>query len=292
MTILTSTDQVNKRQLKDLDKLLQLCNKKDNGAPPTYPYILRQKRETKNAIFCYRSEKLIGFLSVYFFYEDACEICLMVAPAFRRKGIARRLIKAIKPIVQARGMQKIIFSTTATFGSDWLPNLDLVYQQSEYHMQRLSQEKQTITHAKLTLREANIDDLNILCDIDMACFPKQAIDMNARLTYLLTNQSCTILLAYHQGEIIGKAHIHKREGKINFSDIAIFPAAQNQGFGSELLAHCINRMIDAGKREIVLDVEANNVGALNLYTRQGFVTTNSYDYWIIGVRDLMSKLEI
>lgn len=290
MTILSSTDQVNKRQLRDLDKLLQLCNKKDKGTPPTYPYILRQKRETKNAIFCYRAEKLIGFLSVFFFYEDACEICLMVAPAFRRKGIARRLIKAIKSLVLARGMEKIIFSTTANFGADWLPSLGLAYQQSEYHMQRLSKEKQVINQSQLTLTEARLDDLNILCDLDIACFPKQAVDMNARLSYLLANPSCTILLAYYQGEVVGKAHIHKREGKINFSDIAIFPAAQNRGFGSELLAHCINRMIDAGKTEIVLDVEAKNVAALNLYARQGFVTTNSYDYWIIGARDLLSKI--
>ncbi len=290
MTILLSTDQLNSRQLKDLNKLSQLCNKKDLGAPPVYAYILRQKRETKNAIFCYHGDKLIGFLSVYFFYEDACEVCLMVAPGFRRKGIAKRLLKAIKSLVLARGMEKLIFSTTSAFGTGWLPIKGLVYQQSEYHMQRLTHEKQPIDIHKLTLREASIADLNILYELDLACFPKQAIDMNTRLTYLLTNPHCTILLAYNDDKIIGKAHIHKREGKINFSDIAIFPAFQKQGFGSELLAHCINRMIDAGKTEMVLDVEANNLGALNLYTRQGFNTTNSYDYWVIGARDLLGKI--
>jgi ribosomal protein S18 acetylase RimI-like enzyme len=183
-------------------------------------------------------------------------------------------------------MEKLIFSTTASFGSDWLPELGLTYQQSEYHMQRISTEKQPLNQPELTLREASLDDLSILYDLDIACFPKQAVDMNARLRFLLDSPNCTIVLALYHGEVIGKAHIHRREGKISLSDIAIFPAAQGRGFGSELLAACINNLIDAGKSEIVLDVEANNVGALSLYTRQGFVTTNSYDYWVIGLRDL------
>lgn len=285
MTILLNTDQLNKRQLKDLDKLMQLCVKKDGGTPPVYRYLLEQKRETKNIMLCYRNDRLIGFLSVYFFYEDACEISLIVAPSFRRQGIARRMYKAIKPLILARRMKKLIFSMSASFEAEWLKAWSLEYQQSEYQMQRMGSEKQPIPNPRLTLRKAGIEDLDVLKDLDMACFPKQAVDMDSRLNYLLGYPKCTILLALEGETIIGKTHLHQRENKINFSDIAVYPAFQGKGYGGELLAACINRVIDSGKTHMILDVEVSNQGALNLYKRQGFSTVNSYHYWVVGIED-------
>jgi N-acetylglutamate synthase-like GNAT family acetyltransferase len=291
LIMLLFRQQLNDAELQDLEQLMGLCHGYDNGTPAVYQHLLCLKRDTENTILYYQDKELIGILSVYFFYEHACEASLMVAPKHRRQGISCKLIQAILPLLQAKQITKLIFSSATTFCDKWLPAKGFTYQQSEYHMERNSYETRLITNPSLVLRKATMADLKVLFELDEACFPLESTNMQERFTYILNNADYTILLASYEQTVVGKAHIHWREENTLLSDIAISPVYQGRGFGSELIANCINHVLDNGNIKLALDVETSNKNALNLYIRHGFKTTNIYDYWFVSIEKLSSSLK-
>ena len=90
-----------------------------------------------------------------------------------------------------------------------------------------------------------------------------------------------IILAFKNNQLIGKAHLRWEKKSTTLSDIAIIPAHQGNGYGTALIAHCINHSLSEGTTLINLDVETHNLKALNLYTRLGFMIQNACDYWSI-----------
>ncbi|WP_026069204.1 GNAT family N-acetyltransferase [Legionella tunisiensis] len=285
--MLICNNHVSDTQLKSIDDLATLCRAADGGVPPLYRHLLIEKRATDNNVFYYQDSNLVGFLSVYFFYQDACEVSIIVDPTHRRQGIATQMLQSIMPLLLAKQINTVIFSTPAELNDKWLSKLGFHYQSSEYHMQRQSYEPILITRHNLTIRPATVADIPILSVIDEACFEAaKQTDMAARFNSLLEDANYIIFLASHQEKPVGKAHFRWQSDDVILSDIAILPAYQGQGWGSELLTWCINNALSHGKTNLVLDVETSNHNALNLYTRHGFKTKDANDYWTISIDKL------
>lgn len=282
--MLLACAQINDSQQQDLAGLIKICQEYDGGLPSIYHHLLQQKRESSSTLFYYHQQQLIGFISVYFFWPDACEISLLIAPTHRRQGIARQLVQAIMLFIRSKSINRLIFSAPPKHLEQWLPSKGFIKQPSEYHMERDTTKKNQLpTMPKLSMRLATIHDIEVLCAIDMACFPINTINMTERFHFLLNHQDYTVLLALIGETIIGKAHIHWQSQCTLLSDIAILPSHQQQGLGSELLAHSIDYAKALSLKTLALDVEAHNQQALGLYQRHGFVITNSHDYWSISV---------
>lgn len=284
-------NQLNDSQLNAVNRLAELCHEADKGVPKNYHHLLTQKRTTENNVLYFQEDNLLGFLSVYFFYDDACEISLMVDPTHRRQGIARQLLRTIMPLLKAKDIKTLIFSAPPTIDKIWLSRLGFSYQNSEYQMQRHSYEPILIANPELTVRKASLEDIPALCVIDEACFPKHQANMIQRFNNLFNDSNYTILIALINETAVGKAHIRWQTNGAIFSDIAILPHYQHQGWGGELLAYCINHALILGKTNLILDVETSNRNALKLYTRHGFKTTNINDYWAIPINKLCSYLK-
>lgn len=281
--------QLNTTQLKDLDKLTQLCLATDKGLPTIYYDLLRQKRTTDCNVLFYQDGNLIGFLSVYFFYDDAFEASLVIAPSHRGQNITSQLFSQVMSLLKKRNMEKIILSSSSLAPTQWLESMGLRYSHSEYHMVRQSDISLLINKSQLSLRIATAQDLKELCKIDSACFTVHQ-DMVERFMHLLKSDNYKILLAIKNKKTIGKAHIQYKSESAHFSDIAILPPFQKKGLGSELLAHCINEALSQGKTTIDLDVEASNQRALKLYEKHGFKIEKQQDYWTSKVEDFHALL--
>ncbi|CEK09335.1 GNAT family N-acetyltransferase [Legionella hackeliae] len=282
-------NQIDDDQLKAIQDLASLCREHDGGTPTFYNHLLIQKRPTENNVLYFQDNQLLGFLSVYFFYEDACEVSLIVSPLHRRQGIAKQLLQTIMPLLTAKEMTTLIFSTPTEINDDWLINQGFSYRNSEYHMQRNGYDPIFMPTPKLHIRKATEDDIPALCAIDEACFPEHQENMISRFSMLLNDASYTLFLASYNHIIVGKAHIHWQSKEAIFSDIAIFPQYQGQGWGGELLSYCINQALTSGKNKLMLDVETSNQNALHLYTRLGFKTANVSDYWVIPLPQLLTN---
>lgn len=285
--MLIYNDQLNEAQLRQLDSLAALCQQEDGGTPALYRHLLGQKRMNESNVLYFQQEQLIAFLSAYFFYQDACEISLMVAPNHRQQGLAKQLIQSIMPLLLAKQIARLIFSTAAENNALWLARFGFEYKNSEYRMLRQSYEPILIAQKKLSLRKATEEDIPALCAIDKQCFAKQE-NMELRFRNLLNDKNYTLLLASHENTVIGKAHIRWQEDGASFSDIAIIPERQGQGYGGELITYCINQALAFGKIKLSLDVETSNRNALNLYTRHGFKIIRTNDFWAIEMQRLQA----
>lgn len=289
--MLISNNQLQESQLKALDNLMERCKQEDQGLPSFYRHILAQKRENESNILYFEKGELIGFLSAYFFYSNACEISLLVAPSHRRKGIAFQLIDAIIPLLESKQLDATIFSTPATLHDNWLPKQGFSYQHTEYHMNRLGYDPVLINSPSLMIRKAEFADTDVLCAIDEACFKDGQVSTPSRFISLFNDNHYSLFLAFHQNRVVGKAHIRWEEESALFSDIAILPLFQRQGLGGELLAFCINHALTMGKSKLALDVETSNRNALDLYLRNGFKIAYEHDFWYLTLPKLKTLIQ-
>lgn len=284
--MINTSNQLTTQQLKDLNTLTEECKKKDGSTPNLYLYLLEQPRTLPASVFYYENQKMLGFLSVYFFYDEAVEIALLIHPDFRRKGIAKQLLITMKPLLDIYNIKKLIFTTPTQQNKAWLSALGFSYQHSEYHMIRHDFSPLFQFTQNVTFREAQTEDIPTLCFLDEACFPKKQTELPERFQSVLNDRNYQIIVILHNNQLLGKAHIRWGAQNATFSDIAILPEHQGKGLGTALIAHCINTALKKDKLHISLDVETHNTKALNLYTRLGFIIQNACDYWHISMEKL------
>ena len=281
-----TSNLLNERQLADLRHLSKECKQSDDSTPNLYFYLLEQPRALPANVTYYDLDRLVGFLSVYFFYDDAVEVGLLIHPSYRRKGIAKQLLQTIKPLLEVNHIAKLIFNNPSQKNSKWLKTLGFQYQHSEYHMTRSDLSPILMSQHALKFRTANTGDILDLCALDEACFPRKQPESIERFQNLLADRKYKVIVTLLDEVIIGKAHVRWDEKEVTFSDIAILPQYQGKGYGSTLIAHCINLALSEGKTMMNLDVETHNQKALELYKKLGFFTNNSCDYWNIPFKQL------
>jgi ribosomal protein S18 acetylase RimI-like enzyme len=278
--------KLTERQLQELKILAFECKEIDGNSIPFYAHLLTEERVLPSTFLYYEDHKLIGFLSAFFFYENACEVSLMIAPAKRKKGIARKLLRELLPLLDSEGIDSLIFSIVEGIDKSWLELHHFQYQNTEYEMQRNSTQPVRINRHSLRIRDANEADIPALCSIDFLCFPNQPLSLSTRLFQIVHDSNYSLIAAELGDALIGKAQIHWQEDKARLTDIGIIPTQQGKGLGTELMSYCINHAISSGKYNLLLDVETNNQNALRLYTNLGFSSTNSCDFWVISTQHL------
>ncbi len=282
--MLIRTQQLDSQQLKQLDVLSNECKQVDGNTIPFYPHLLCKDRIIPSNLLFYKQQQLVGFLSAFFFYEDACEITMMVSPLFRHQGIAALLLYEISRLLTFQPIQQLIFSTPHGVNDAWFLKAGFQYKGSEYQMRMQQTSLLPLLDKSLTIRVATDADIPMLCAIDEACFPRQQTEMPLRFSSLLNDANYTIFIAHQHGVPVGKAHIFwQNNDSVRLTDIAILPRVQGLGFGSELIKHCINHCVQAQKTTLILEVETSNKNALKLYTRLGFAVHNAHDYWTISI---------
>jgi ribosomal protein S18 acetylase RimI-like enzyme len=274
------------QQLADLKKLASRCKNKDGSTPNLYVHILEQPRAFPTTLLWYEQAQLRGFLSAYFFYDDAVEISLLIDPAHRKQGIARELMRSILPLIELQSYFKLFFSIPAHTKNPWLETYGYTYLHSEYCMERHDLTPVPDLNSNMIFRTPTAADIQALCQLDELCFPQKRGDNTTRFEHLLRDKEYELVVAIHENTLVGKAHLRWGTKGATLSDIAITPEHQGKGFGTYLIKHCINLALSCGKPSLNLDVETHNTRALRLYTRLGFVVHNACDFWSIDINQI------
>ena len=107
---------------------------------------------------------------------------------------------------------------------------------------------------------------------------KSRVDLN-QYSQKLAEHSYTVLLK-DENRVRGIAaiYINDTENKVAFITlIGIRSQFQKFGYGSMLLQHCIEKAVEAGMKNIRLEVDNDNRKARNCYDRNGFRFENASD---------------
>lgn len=86
---------------------------------------------------------------------------------------------------------------------------------------------------------------------------------------VIDNHLCTVLLLLNN-EPIGYGHLDKEENDVWFG-IAITQAFLGQGNGNIIIRYLIEKADDLKLPEVKLSVDKNNVQAIKLYNKYGFI---------------------
>lgn len=137
------------------------------------------------------------------------------------------------------------------------------------------------------LREFLPGDLEAAFELDQVCFEPGIAYSRGELRGFLDRAGSVALIAEGDGALAGFAIGHRRGAKGHIVTIDIVPGFRRRGTGKVLLTELLRRLTEAGARQIRLEVDARNGGAIRFYERMGFrVTRTLKDYYGEGIDGL------
>ena len=280
-----SVSQLDSKHLDAVAHLLNTCKKMDGASIPTYPHLLETLRVQSPTLLCYERDILIGLLAVFYFYEDAVEISLLVHPNFRKQGIAKTLWDIMKTgITQAHyPIKAFIVSSPTSINQSWLSKKDFIFEHTEFDMACTPHKALSLkqdTTPTFQIRTANKNDINALCKIDSLCFNAKRPSPVLRMEKLLATKNLFVFVLVYQKQCIGQVHlVFEHHQEVRLTDLAVLPNMQQKGFGQALLSYAMNTAYSKKQKKISLCVAAKNQRALHLYQNIGFKIYIAIDYY-------------
>lgn len=266
------------KQLTDIKELQDICEKEEPFQLKLNWDMLKSREENEvNDFFHYEDGKLVGFLGLYGF-GNKVEVCGMVAPDYRRRGIFTQLYCKAETVLKERGIQHILLNapSNSESGKGFLQSIPCSYSFSEYQMKW--GEVDLSYQEDVRLRLSTPDDVETEVQLDVQCFDfeeEDAREYNARIKREYTDQ---FYIIESQEVPVGKMRVSHTDGEAWIYGFAIFPEYQGKGIGRKALTTVVLNEHKNGF-PIFLEVEAKNAYALRLYESCGFEAYHSQGYY-------------
>ncbi len=263
-----------KKEKQVLFELVQECNKADGGY--RLPYLDNNYNVDPEMPAFFLAEmdgRTIGFLSVYADEPGQAEVSLYVLPAYRRQGVANKLLAAFSKVADKYELTEIEYVAEQAFlneQSDFARRFD--YQEGEAEIW-LAQPAQTFP---LEEREG-IEVLQGSLDLaeEIATFQSQVFEtpLNVALKYAREAVSSAFSLLYilkKDHRVVASVSVDTDFGTNYFFGLAVDQDFQGQGLGSYLLLASMQDLNKLNGQEFQIVVEKQNTRALKLYKKLGF----------------------
>lgn len=268
-----------KEQLHDIKGLQLLCEENDQiTLKLNWDMLQSREAQEQNDFFLYENKELIAFLGLYEFGSKA-EICGMVKPDYRRKGIFSSLLDEALAVCKARKYREVLLNAPAASvtAKAFLKTIPCEHSSTEYQMKwsfmELPEEKD------IRIRSSKSDsDLKAEIQLDINCFDfleDEAVDYNKKIRKDGNQQ---FFIIEHGEKTVGKIRVSHEKSEAWIYGFAVFPEFQGKGIGRSALRQVIWKEHRNGY-DVFLDVEAKNSNALKLYESCGFQTFQAQDYY-------------
>jgi ribosomal protein S18 acetylase RimI-like enzyme len=273
-----------KEELKNIKTLQEICEKEGKlQLKLNFDMLESRSEKHKEDFFHYEDGKLIGFLGSYYF-GNKVEICGMVHPDYRRRGIFSTLLEEALEEAKKREARTILLNAPSESQSakEFLKNIPCILSMVEYQMkwEKLSD---LFDDPTVTVRPSiSGDDMEAEIQLDVQCFglnEKEARQYKQKIKDLVTDGRLIIEV---DGKIAGKIRLSEMNGEAWIFGFAVFPELQGKGIGRKALSKVV-KMEDEKGFSIFLEVEAKNANALRLYESCGFRSFHSQDYYKVNV---------
>jgi ribosomal protein S18 acetylase RimI-like enzyme len=237
----------------------------------------------QTAVLATDAGALIGFASIPADTEP--EASLMVHPDFRRRGIGRALIQAIRDECIRRGLQSCLLVTdhAAISGKAFLAALDIPYSHSEFRLEldRAAIDRSRPRHDTLVMRPAIPGDAPTLIRILAAAFDDPEEVASAHVMPTFAERTRRFYLAEREGEPIGALRAGEWDGNGDITAFGVLPEHQGKGYGRQMLLDAVDLLTSQNLDRIYIEVAVENRGALGLYESAGFRVRREYGYYTL-----------
>jgi ribosomal protein S18 acetylase RimI-like enzyme len=268
-----------REELLKIKELQEICEKEGGFQLKLNFDMLNNRSENrKEDFFHYEDGKLVGFLGSYGF-GNKVELCGMVHPDYRRRGIFSKLMNIGLKVAKQRDVRTILLNapTESQSAKEFLQTIPCEFSIAEYQMKW--QKTELSDSPDVTLRPSSSDDdFEAQIQLEVMCFgfqEKEAREYNQRIRDYSSEQNLIIEAA---GKTAGKMRVSEQNGEAWIYGFAVFPELQGKGIGRKALSKVVKMEHQKGL-SIFLEVEAKNTHALRLYESCGFRSYHSQDYY-------------
>jgi ribosomal protein S18 acetylase RimI-like enzyme len=268
-----------KDELNAIKQLQDVCEK-EGGFQLKLNFDMLENRSgnEKEDFFHYEDGQLVGFLASYGF-GNKVELCGMVHPDYRRRGIFTRLLGLGLDETQKRAVHTILLNapTDSQSAKDFLKNIPCTFSVAEYQMKW--QKTELSVDPSVTLRPSTTkEDLEAEIQLEVSGFGFSEEEARAFNLRLRENDSEQNFIIEANGKTAGKMRVAEADGEAWIYGFTVFPELQGKGIGRKALSNLVI-MEDQKELSVFLEVEAKNAHALKLYESCGFRTYHSQDYY-------------
>ncbi|GGF88976.1 hypothetical protein GCM10010912_37630 [Paenibacillus albidus] len=273
--------------LRNIEELQQRCEQYDGISLKLNWDMLRQPSAAGNTewLVTYEDELLVGFLGLYGFGSEM-EICGMVRPGYRRRGIFTSLWNRAQSIIKRGQVTTLLLNTPAASasGTAFLAKLPLTFNHAEYQMKWNGNSSPSLSAdassagGEVVLRPAIQEDTPTLIQLD-----SQGFDMTeeaAAEVYKLHKDEGMQehIIIELSGQTAGKMRLYTEDNETWIYGLTVFPKLRGLGIGRSALLQTIERE-QQNYNGVNLEVSLDNPNALKLYESCGFVIVNKQDYY-------------
>lgn len=266
------------KELKEIRSLQQICEKNDNiHLKLNWDMLENRDQNNQEDFFYYEKNELVGYLALYTFGKKM-ELCGMVHPKNRRMGIFSNLFQQALTAIRTADNLLINAPAKSIAAKGFLQSIPCNYSFSEYQM-KWEEKELKLTNKKVTLLKATEEHLPLIIQLDKECFSmveQDAIALNKRI--LEDGTQPTYMIQY-LNKLIGKIRIQREPSESYFYGFAVSPEFQGRGIGRNALMQAVLYEWKNGVYNIFLEVATENEQALALYTKCGFKTYETQDYY-------------
>ncbi|PLR69052.1 GNAT family N-acetyltransferase [Bacillus sp. UMB0893] len=271
--MLTSSEQIEIQELQRECEAADLIKLKLNWE------MLRNRRGNESNDFLhYEDGKLAAFLGVYHF-GNKVEICGMVKPEYRRKGIFSNLMNASLASCKERKVREILLNAPANSeaAKGFLKTIPSEFSISEYQMKW--SETEAAYDESVTLRPSAPEDLAVEIMLDVKCFGLLEQEAADHYQSIKREEDQDFHMIEYKNKTVGKMRVSHSNQEAWIYGFAILPEYQGKGIGRKALKNVIRKEHGNGY-SIFLEVEAKNAHALKLYESCGFKAFHVQDYYL------------
>lgn len=234
-----------------------------------------------NEFMYFHKETLIGYLGICQFGRDTMEINGMVHPEFRRMGIFKKLFLLVKDEINRRNPKTVLLlsDNNSASGIEFIKLLGATHHHSEYEMFVKKEANKQLEKNNIILRKAKNNDGREIAYQNSIYFNEEFNEQEISKPEEEEKCGLFIYVAELEEKIIGKVNLEVTNGVGGIFGLGVRPEYRGKGYGREILMKAIEILKEKGAKDIMLQVEAKNSNALNLYKSCGFEETSTMNYY-------------
>jgi ribosomal protein S18 acetylase RimI-like enzyme len=229
----------------------------------------------------YEQGALLGYAALDGGSPEA-ELCGMVAPAHRRKGIGRALLAAVTDACRRASVYRLLLicEDASTSGQGFVRAIDAARSFSELHMEMDARPAAEQPRNNVLVREAAPQDYDALAEVLVSAFGGSYDHSRARIEAEAGEGDGRYLVGDVDGRLVGGLKLYEHDGRAGVYAFGVSQEERGRGYGRAILQQTIEIARAHGYPRIYLEVDDDNAVARRLYESSGFRTTTTYGYYV------------
>ncbi len=289
---LTKVSRLHKNEWRTIKTLIDRSAEHDKFRIKAYWHIVQDRLTMEfNDLLYYGDGNLIGYLALFTFSSDEAEMTAVVHPKYRQKGLFKKLLAEAILELKQRYIRYCVWIVPqrSYITSELMQSLGGQYLFSQMEMKAVH-DPVPKELPEIILRPATTADLPILAQLGSVSFESSFTETLQRFTENLREKNRKAWLASTPEESnVGKIHVRYEDSQTAFiHDLCIRPEQRGKKLAMAMILQTMTLLRASGYKNIILDVETHNQGALRLYEQCGFEVKQAYDFWRLET-EIMDK---